>query len=151
MHGVWLVIFCIKVGLQVILDVSCTCIILTICNRTQDNIPGVFNISQINNHYHLGLLIYIVSWSKSEFHIKHLKLYFKLTWAEGSSELFWSKFHVSSSLTFHIFIFFSRTTEQFQPNLAQSFLGWREFKIILIKYPPLSISRKLRNNENTFM
>ena len=39
---------------------------------------------------------------------------------------------------------------QFQPNLAQSILGWREFKIVLMKGSALfSKGRKLWNCENT--
>ena len=58
--------------------------------------------------------------------------------SDFSSELFWSKCvscpsSLSLSLTFHIFIFFSRTTQPiFQPNLAQSIL-----KFVKIKDQPL--------------
>ena len=70
-----------------------------------------------------------------------------LTWAESSSELFWSP--VVRRLSVHpsvrpsvclsvckLFTFSSSSPEplgQFQPNLAQSILGWRGFKFVQMK------------------
>ena len=65
----------------------------------------------------------------------------------SSSEPFWSKCvrcpsssSLSSSLlslTFHVFICFSRTTGTISTKLAQSILGWKEFEFVQMKGPVL--------------
>jgi hypothetical protein len=65
-----------------------------------------------------------------------IKFPFQLTWAEGSSELFWSHFvrspsgrhgSVCPSVKFYIFDFLKKPLCQFWPNLAQIIIGGRGF------------------------
>ena len=64
--------------------------------------------------------------------------------SQGSSELFWSKFVRCCCCRCRrrrkLFTFSSSSPEplgQFQPNLAQSILGWRGFKFVQMKGPAL--------------
>ena len=64
---------------------------------------------------------------------------FLLTWAKGSSELFWSKF-VHWRCRRKLFTFSSFYPEllgKFQPNLAKNILRWRWFKFVQMKGPVL--------------
>ena len=70
--------------------------------------------------------------------------YFLLTWAESSSELFWSPFVVVCLSVSKLFLFSTSSQEQlgqFQPNLAQSILGWKGFKFVQMKGPTFSKGR----------
>ena len=63
------------------------------------------------------------------------EFFYWLTWAEGSSELFWSKF-VRRRRCCKLFTISSSSPEplsQFQPNLSQSILRWRGFKFVQMK------------------
>ena len=70
---------------------------------------------------------------------------FKLTWAENSSELFWSTFvrclYCRRCRKLFTFSSCQEALGQFQPYLAQNILGWRGFKFVQIKNNSILIKK----------
>ena len=95
--------------------------------------------SYMNTKFQKPVLSNHSSKAKVEVHVtltfyNFYAVHFKLTWAESSSELFWSHFVCLSVCKF--FTFSSSSPEplgQFQPNLAESIPGWKDHSLFQVK------------------